>query len=563
MAVIDRVLGPAGTLRDVRPPERVGKNLMATPGGALYQLEGSASAWPTGWPDAFGPTPDEAMTYSPWYRAVWILSSTMAMTPCHVYKQTKAKTGYDKSPDEGHRFYNAVHHQANTEETAFQARLRMTSFAVVHGNAIAVIYEPKGEPPELIPVMPNQWTMHRRKGEIWYFIDVYGPDERNISKRYRKLRPESVFHLKHWSPDGLMGYATYWYARYALAEGTVGAKVRMARGRNAGRPALALTTEQALPPGHAMRIQNDFVNIHEGFDGSAKPAVLDRGLKPVVLPYSADQKHETVLAELPVQDVANFTGVPASWLGNETTEANAETDELKFQRYGIGFWYEAYEDEGKAKLLTGPERFGQTHTVKFDRLTREWQDAKSRTEMIRTYLAGQPVGSVNEVRQKIGWDPRDEPEADELQQPLNMGQGGDKNQPEDVSKPGPGRPKKKAAASTERSISPQAVRALVMHQAARMTRWITKDARRHAGNPDAFITFIDSIEAEFRPRFDVEWEMLEPFGTKRVDMIARLVAEFNEIAGTTHARDLKQIVDDFCTVFETSYPVEVANQAAS
>lgn len=557
MAVIDRIFGAVAPVRDVRPPERVGKNLMATSGGALYQLEGSASGWPTGMPDDYGPTPDEAMSYSPWYRAVWILSSTMALTPCHVMRQKKAKTGYDKTPDIDHRFYDAVYHQANDEETAFQAKLRMTSYAVVHGNALAVIFEPRGGgDPELIPILPGHWTMTRRDGQLWYMIDVYGEAERNISKRYRKVKPDKVFHLRHWTPDGLLGYATWHYARYALTEGTVGKKVRTARGRNAGRPALALTTDQKLPAGHAERLQNDFVRVHEGFDGSAKPAIFDMGLTPVALPYSADQKHEAALAELPIIDIANFTGVPASWLGVSETEANSEADELKFHRYGIGFWYGAFEDEGKAKFLTEQERYGQTHTVEFDVLSREWRDTKGRNDMIRTYLAGQPAATVNEIRQRLGWGPREEPEADELQQPLNMGEGGGQNEPTDKADPRPGRPKKTPSATVDPALNE-----LVAHQAARMAKWVTAAARRHATGPKAFVDFVSGMDIDFGPRFKAEWDVLHPLGVKPVDMLATMRTRFVNLSKTTEFDKLKEAVEALCVQFETTYPLEVANEA--
>lgn len=575
MAVIDRLFGPAAA-GPVRPPERVGKNVVVGATGALMEMSGGMN-WPTGWPDSAGPTPDEALSYSPWYRAVWILASTAALTPCNVLKLRKAKTGFGKEPDTGHKFYKVVHHQANDEETAFHARLRMVAYAVVHGNALAAVYTPRRGEPELIPFQPGEWTMTRRDGQLWYLVDVYGADERDPLKRFRRLRPAQVFHLKHWSPDGLLGYATYWYARNALTEGYVGERVRVARGRNAGRPAISLSTDQALPAGYAERLQNDWVRVHEGFDGSAKPAVLDRGLKATPLPYAADQARELELSALPPRDIANFTGVPASRLGVRDGGETTEEDELLFDRYGIGFWYGAYEDEAAAKLLTEEERFKPTHAVEFDRLTRDWRDTRGRNELIRVALAGQPVAVVNEVRQLLGWSPREEPEADELQMPLNMGQGGDKNVPPNPADPGPGRPARngkpqpptrRAASLAVLEVEPAtraesiALNDLVEHQAGRMVKWVTTQARRHSTSPKAFADFLAEMDAEFRPRFAAEWAVLTPLGAEPVDMLRQMAEDFKHLAATTAPGDVREAVERCCVSLETEYPREVADEAA-
>lgn len=570
MALFDRLeYSPLGASRGVTPtgtPASLPRAL--TPAGgypvsAGYDGSTATAAWPLG-QTGEPVSADDSMTYSPWFRAVWILASTIAKTPLHVYRIDRTEQGEKREIDVAHRAEYCLSTQFNDEETAFNAKLRMAMFAVMEGQAIGAYFD--DNPNEVYPFQPGECWPQRIKGKLWYLVDVYGDlfEQKPRVDRVRRLRPEQVVHVRGPAPDGLIGLAVRWYARNALREGLNGNKVRVGRSRNQGRPMIALVTDQALLDTAVIKTQRDWVNRHEGFDGANLPAVLDRGLKPLAIPYAADQQYETELAALPLQDVANFTGVPASFLGAKATTDSLEHDDIALTRYGVGFWYHAFIDAFAEKVLTDRQRKGQTHAVDFDRATVEWQDAKTRAEMVRTYLAGAPVADINEIRSKLGMPPRPEPEAKKLLVPLNVGDNGSQNKNPNPNDPQPGRPARNgkpsrsgaAGGEVESDLAP-----LVEHNVRRMLKWVTGDARRRSTSAKAFMTFLEGMVTENVTRFDAEWEVLKAAGAGKVELLQRVRREFELLADKVPESSLRAEVDALCQEIEIKWPREVTHES--
>jgi HK97 family phage portal protein len=544
---------------------------------------GGDTAWPLG-TSLWGITPESAVFYSPWFRACWIIATAMAKTPCSLRTVEKTEEGVTTKPAETHRNYRMLVHQANDEETAFSARLRLAYYAVVYGSGLAAVFTPRNDskPRQLVPLLPGEWWPQRVNGTLWYYVDVHGRDSGlPLGERLRRLRPDQVFHYKGLSPDGLLGYSTYAVAGNALSEGLAGAKVRAGRARNGGRPGIALQTDAALQPATAKKMQLDFASVHEGFDATHLPAILDRGLKAVALPYTTDFSNEETLTALPVRDVSNYTGVPSSYLGDPNRNENSEHDEIQLERHCLSFWYDAFEDEGKAKLLSEGERFGETHTVKFDRMSNLWLDARGRNDLIRVFLAGQPVGVVNEVRSLLGWPPRPEPEASQFQAPKNMGLGGDQNDPQNPADAPPGRPTRNGAPPQRRrqartpgqrgAVDPApdldaATLALVTHQMQRVVRWVTSEARQHSTTPRAFDAFLSGLAEKYGPREEAEWGVLGPFA-RHLDptpVVDAVIEEFGKLSNEYDGDPdgLRRAVEQRCEWADKHLAAEVAREAS-
>jgi HK97 family phage portal protein len=513
------------------------------------------------------PSPSAFFSYSPWYRAAWIISTTLARTPLHVCKLSREG---DADPIFNHRSSKCLTFQANDEETAMQARCRATLYALVHGRALCVPVDVRGER-QLIPLLPGDWFPVRVDGEKWYVIDIYNSpaDPLRIKNedrlaRARKVRATEAVEITGLVPDGLLGLALWWVAQGAVLEGLAASRVRSGRATNAGRPAVVLSTDQAMQPDAIRRVQDDFVRIHEGFEDSQIPAVLDRGLKASVLGYAAEQAHEAALAALPLSDVSNFTGVPVSFLAAPNRSDNTlETDDIQLDRYALGWWYDAWEDQGNAKLLEPGEWVDQKRAVRFDRNRLQWLDSRGRSEMVRTYLAGTPVADSNEVRRRIGFPGRSEPEASRLLIPLNMGQGGQQNQPANPADPGPGRPPGKKPvpmaelpAGERERVAP--VRTLVHHTTARVVKWITSDAKRCSTTARAYAGFVEKIGEKYGARWRTESDILRGFGAAVPDVPELVARELDALQDTATHSTLPVLLSELAARLESQIPEAAA-----
>jgi len=397
-------------------------------------------------------TPTDALQYPAWYRACMILSTSVFGMEIDV-KEIVDEQGSKKMTEAyDHPAYWPICIQANEEETAQEARCRMTWIRAQYGAAYAGILRRSGKPIEIIPFAPYQCWPERINGQKWYIVDPYrsvyaNPYQQDPSyqpdiTKMRKLLPSDVIDLSNPSDDGFYPMETWFAGRMAIHEGVAGSKIRSARASNSGRPRVALTTPQALNEKTVQRIREEFPIIHQGIDDQVVPAILDCDLKPTSIPYQPEYTAESVLHGLNLREISNLTGVPSTFLGDPDSRSyNAfEYDVKNFYEWGIGPYLNNFENQYKAKMLAAQERKRKSICVSFDRQTTKFADTKTMAELIRALGAGAPIATINEIRQKLFISASDDPEAKKLYFPKNMGAGGADNQTTNPNKKNPGNP---------------------------------------------------------------------------------------------------------------------------
>ena len=439
-------------------------------------------------------TPEKAREYPAWYRALVILSTAVSGMGIDVNAVEYEDGGKKISLATDHPAYWPVCVQANEEETAPQARARMTWIAAQYSSAYAAIWRQVGRPIQIIPFAPYQCWPERIDGVKWYLVDADG--SRNPSKM-RKLRSDDVIEISLPSDDGLYPDETWMLGRTTLHEGVSGHRVRSARAMNSGRPRLALTTDQILKDTTIKRLREEFPHIHNGLDDQVVPAILDSGMKPVPIPYQPEYAAENVLHGISLRGVQNLTGVPSTFLGDvEGRSYNAfEYDVKYFYEFGLSTWLNAFEDQYRSKLLAPTERRERRTDICFDRQTTKFADTKTMAELIRALGAGAPIAKINEIRAKLGMSALEDEEAKKLFFPKNMGNTGAENTPSDGATPGPGRPSAFRGGSESTRLIVEKIVRRMSHEAARKSS-VVKAYMEYAG--DLHETYQALVESDFR-----------------------------------------------------------------
>lgn len=434
----------------------------------------------------------DALQNSAWWRAINVISYTVARTPFHIKTVDIETNGVKKAPAKDHPGYFATTHQANPDETAFECRFRITSEAVMRGAGYGVIWRDAPGGMRIYPLETAEIRKIRRDGEVWYVRDLYptADDAMPVAERYTKFPAKDVIEISGLRNRGMLAFATWWLAKNAIGDGIEAAKMRMARSRNKGRPVIAISTDSKLPEETVKRIQTDFMNIHAGYEGVGKPAVFDLGMKASAIPYAADFQAEETLAKIPLREIANFTGVPSVLLGDTDALSYDSLEKLieALFRFCIEHYWSTWEDQVKAKLLTYEQRKNETHTAEFDRASMVYMDGKTQAELIRAWGAGTPIATPNNIRARLNWEPLTEPEADKLQMPKNIGNDGANNVPSPGDTAPNGRPTVEMPA-----VDPVRVMSLAWDDT---TRRILKSAERAASNGKAFMAFCDTLDAD-------------------------------------------------------------------
>lgn len=492
-------------------------------------------------------TPEMGYSYSPWYRALNLISIIGSAEPLRV-KRVEEVAGYPKKTiDREHRAHYTLAVQGNREQSPMQVWAQMLWNAAENGVSYATIFDNQRTGKlEIIPFVPGDCWKIREDGELWYVVDFYGTRE---TDRMRKLKPFEVFELTLPQPNGIEPVCPWWAARMALYEGGQGAKVRSARASNNGKPKLALTTDQALNDTTVGRIQSEFAKIHAGYDENMIPVVLDRGMKTAPIQYAADQASETSLWRIPVSDVSNITGIPVSLLGDFDAGGydSLEADVKKLYEFCIGPWQNAIADQAQAKLLTEQERIDGTHTVEHDTNLFRGVDAKSLVDIARGLSGGMPSAHVNEIRSRVfAWAPLTDKMANELVAPKNMGQDGStNNMPSDGGKQG--RPPKRVE---DESPAPQSVatsdagKSLLRATAKRCFARIANKAVASAKDVGAYLDFCASLESRYAEsvfsELNAVYAVVEPGADvqSRVGGMVSLAArELNAVADQVTAKN--------------------------
>lgn len=433
-------------------------------------------------------TAEEALENSAWWRAIHIIAWIMARTPFHIKEVDKSPNGIKKTPAIDHAGYFATTHQANPDETAFEARFRIAANAVQYGPGYAGIWRDAPDGLRIYPFESWEITKKRVDGRIWYFRDVMPGSDYVGPERWRPFPSTEIIEISGLRRRGLVAHAVWWLAKNSIADGIEASKVRTARSQNGGRPAFALSTPAKLTPEIAKRVMDDFQARHSGYASIGKPPVLDNDLKPTALPYAPEFKAEEVLSQIPLREIANFTGVPPVLLGDTEGLAYEALEKLieTLFRFCIEPYWSSFEDQVRAKLLTEDERRKETHTAEFHRDTMAFMTAQDKAQMIRALGAGTPVETPNGIRAWLGKPPLSDPEADKLQMPKNIGDDGSTGTPSSGKKNDAGRP---------RNESDQQYRAMA-NAWDDTTRRILRGAERAASNDKAFMQYCDQLDGD-------------------------------------------------------------------
>jgi len=241
---------------------------------------------------------------------------------------------------------------------------------------------------------------------------LYGP-----ASDQKLLDPEDVIHIPFMSmPQARRALSTVQYAGISAALALAAYEFGSTWFSQGASPSWLLTTDQKLGQAEVERIADKFMVEHAGLDRAHHPLVLDSGVKPEKAMASPDEAQYN-------QTLEYARNVIASWFGTDElipnalqrqTPSPAHTAQERMQRF-VTLTLSGYTvplEEVHSSLLPGEQLAGfEEHKL----LTPDPQFLSQEIEALR----GSQVGTINNLRvRKLGWEPLDDPAADEAIAPL-------------------------------------------------------------------------------------------------------------------------------------------------
>jgi HK97 family phage portal protein len=347
------------------------------------------------------------------YAAVNRLADGVAILPLKVYRRG-AKGARD-------RLYSGQSELVRLVEnpyarwSGFDFKQRIIKDLCTYGNAIAIKVATRETdiPLGIRPVSPVGW---------WLGDDgTYR--RRDDDGNERVFQPWQVIHWYYQAP----GFEDYGLSpieplRMTLAIEWAAKKLGVNLFEKGAMPSGGLSTEQDLNQDQIDRLRAQFNAVHQGVGQAGKTVILPNGLK--YAPFSFNLNDAAVIdhRRLGVKEVARVYHIPPSILGDHehSTFSNIEEMHREWYQDSLAPYRAKFEETLQVQLIDRVPAFAGQF-VEFDVREMLKGDMASQTAAYQAAITGGWM-TPNEVRRLENLPPiTDQPEADQIHIPLNLG----------------------------------------------------------------------------------------------------------------------------------------------
>lgn len=300
---------------------------------------------------------EKSMLLSTVYRAVELISSSLAQLPFEIYK-TDSK-GYKKKW-QNHPAYHVLNCEPNCRMTRFTFMKLMVQSMLLRGNAYAyIVRNAEGNVEQLLYIPSEYVTIVAPKY-------IYQPVTYSIVGFNQEVEAKDLIHIINFSYDGINGISTLTFARNTLelsSNAETHARNFFSNGCAVGGILQASTTLSAKQKADVKQSWNQAFGTKQGGQTNGV-AVLEGGwsYSPITISSREAQLLET--RQWSVSDIARFFNVnPILCYDNtKSSYASAEMANLSFLTETLQPLLEKFELEFKRKLFKEHTNL----TVKFD-----------------------------------------------------------------------------------------------------------------------------------------------------------------------------------------------------
>ncbi|MBJ8503601.1 phage portal protein [Acinetobacter seifertii] len=352
-------------------------------------------------------TPLRAMQLAIVFSCVRVLSESMGMLPCRLYKQT----GKTKEPAINHKLNELLTVAPNDYMTPQEFWELLMVCLCLRGNFYAYKVYALGQVVELLPIDPSSVTPKLNDNwEVEYEVNFKKGGVKTLSQK-------EIWHVRLFTLDGLNGLNPIAFARKSIALGLDTEEHGSKLFKNGAVTSGVLETEASLTDAAFNRLKTEFAESYTGLANTYKPMILEQGLKwkPTALNLEDSQFLET--REYQKAEICGLFRVPPHLVAamDKMTLNNIEHMGMSFVNYSLVPYMTRIESRIKVGLLNEEDR--KTHYAKFNAGALLRGDLKTRYE---AYGKGIQWGflSPNDCRELEDLNPREG--GDIYLTPMNM-----------------------------------------------------------------------------------------------------------------------------------------------
>lgn len=432
--------------------------------------------------------------YPPLWRAINLIADAVAMVNLYLHERHEN----DRPKAYSHPAYKLMAKAPNpfTDSGTFKHTLML--HAQLDGNGYAWIERTGHGDPVALWILDPSTTYPvvevNGLGRNLYYV-TQGQDGKQ-----RKLGAYDVLHIKGPSYDGYMGMSIISVMSQALGLGISArtfAKLFFDQGLNA-KGFIMVPTK--LGPEDLNNLREQWPKMEAGLRRSHLPVVLHGGMDWKSNQVDPDKAQALETRQFEIREVANITGVPARYLGdNSATSYNSlEMESQEFLTKSVDPWLRRWEQQADAKLLDEDLPIPAPYYFEFQRDDLIRVNRKELAE-ITHWERQDGIVSVNDVLRRKN-QPIIGPEGDVRHVPMNWTILTDKmpEEPQTPEPEGPTEPPEEGEDDDDQRES--AIVAMAEHRAGILIRSECDQVTRAAKREKNFVSWAEKYYASHQSK---------------------------------------------------------------
>jgi len=281
-------------------------------------------------------------------RAITLLSNAVAGLPLDFVRIA----GETREAVQDDPVLRAFTRKPNQFQSGYEFRRLLQTHLSFRGNAYARIVEPLGRNGDyqLLPINPDR--IKPKLDETGLRVVFEFSDKRN---RKRILTSDEVFHLRGLSLDGVTGVSPITLAQRAFALSIQGQRAAERTFKQGSLSGFALKHPGKLTDKAKNNISDSYEKLYGGTENAGRPPVLEEGMEPVNLGFTASETQFLESRRFSVADVARIFGMPPHMVGDTERSTSwgsgIEQQTIGFVVYTLDEWIRVWESAIERQFL--------------------------------------------------------------------------------------------------------------------------------------------------------------------------------------------------------------------
>jgi len=336
------------------------------------------------------------LKYAAVFRAVNLISSSIAKLPLYVYRRTDG----GKERARGHAAFRLLRRRPNHYQTPYLLWQTIVGHVLLQGNGfLQITRAPNAAPQALTLLDPTQtWPVKvtSRDGTRLYYttsVEVDGKQETRV------INGEDMIHIRGLGYDGMMGYSVLSYGAETFGRGLGAARYASRFFKNSATPSIIVEVPGQMKPDAQERFLEQWNSRQGGLDNAHSAAILTGGASVKPISINARDAQLLELRQFEIRDIANLFGLPPHKLGDSSRTAynSLEQENRAFLDDCLDSWLVNIESECYDKLLTEEQKQADNYTIEYKREALLRADIKTRYETYSIGIANR-ILNPNECR---------------------------------------------------------------------------------------------------------------------------------------------------------------------